>query len=83
MRYKVCSIRDRAADVYSQPMFFNSLGSAVRAFGDEVKRPADNNNLNKHPEDFDLYHLADFDDETGEFEVIRPTMVAVGKDYAA
>lgn len=82
MRYKVCSIRDRAANVYSQPMFFNSIGSAVRAFGDEVKRVHDNNNLNKHPEDFDLYQVGEFDDELGEFEPMRPQMVAVGKDYA-
>jgi len=82
MRYKVCAIRDRAGDVYSQPMFFNSIGSAVRAFGDEVKRAADNNNLHKHPEDFDLYQVGEFDDNTGEFEPMRPQMVAVGKDYA-
>ncbi|AXH78181.1 MAG: nonstructural protein [Microviridae sp.] len=81
MRYKVCSIRDRAADVYSQPMFFNSIGGAVRAFGDEVKRVADNNNLHKHPEDFDLYLVAEFDDESGEFIPQVPKMVAVGKDY--
>jgi len=82
MIYKVCSIRDRASDSFSIPMFFNQIGSAVRAFGDEVKRPADNNNLNKHPEDFDLYLLGEFDDQTGEFSTVRPSQIAIGKDYA-
>lgn len=82
MRYKVLAIRDRAADTFSQPMFFASLGSGVRAFGDEVKRVHENNNLNKHPEDFDLFHLADYDDDTGTFEGLsRPVQVAIGKDY--
>jgi len=81
MIYKVCSIRDRASDTFSVPMFFGSIGAAVRAFGDEVKRPAENNNLTKHPEDFDLYILGDFDDTTGAFTTVRPSQIAIGKDY--
>lgn len=81
MKFKVLAIRDRAADLFSQPMFFQSIGAGIRAFGDEVKRVHENNNLNKHPEDFDLYHVATWDDEIGEFEQMRPQQVAVGKDY--
>lgn len=81
MIYKVLAIRDRAADLFGQPMFFGTIGSAIRSFGDEVKRPHENNNLNKHPEDFDLYHIADFNDETAEFTTMRPVQVAVGKDF--
>lgn len=80
MRYKIFAIRDRAADVFGQPMFMPSTGVAIRGFSDEVNRVADNNNLNKHPEDFDLYSLGEYDDETGEFSTTRPTQVAVGKD---
>jgi len=83
MIYKICSIRDRAADSFSIPMFFAQTGAAIRAFGDEVKRPAENNNLNKHPEDFDLYLIGEFDDQTGEFSPMRPQQIAIGKDYAA
>jgi len=81
MIYKVLAIRDRAADLFGQPMFFGTIGTGIRAFGDEVKRPAENNNLNKHPDDFDLYHIADYNDETGNFEVVRPQQVAIGKDF--
>lgn len=82
MIYKVCSIRDRAADSFSVPMFFAQTGAAIRAFGDEVKRVDERNNLNKHPEDFDLYILGEFDDQTGEFSTVRPAQIAIGKDYA-
>jgi hypothetical protein len=62
-------------------MFFGTIGSGIRAFGDEVKRVHENNNLNKHPDDFDLYHIADYNDENGEFTIQRPSQIAIGKDY--
>lgn len=80
MRYKVLAIRDRAIDSYGQPFFSASVGGAVRSFSDELNRVAENNQLNKHPDDFDLFLLGEFDDQTGEFDTTRPAQVAVGKD---
>lgn len=81
MRYKIVVVRDRAADVFGQPNFVASLGAAVRSFGDEVKRVDTNNPINKHPEDFDLYSLGEYDDSSGEFICDGPKQIAVGKDY--
>lgn len=84
MRYKVVCIRDRAIDTYGQPAFVANIGGAIRGFGDEVKRRDDNNQLNKHPDDFDLYLLGEFDDQTGEFFCDGPPrQIAVGKDYVS
>lgn len=80
MKYLVFSVRDRSADCFGQPMFGVSKGGVIRSFGDEVNRVDVGNNLNKHPEDFDLYYLGTFDDATGTFEVSRPEQIAVGKD---
>jgi len=80
MRYKVLAVRDRAADVYGQPFYSSSVGGAIRSFSDEVNRSAPDNNLFKHPEDFDLYLLGDFDDEFGTFTVDSPSQIAIGKD---
>lgn len=80
MRYKVLTVRDRAIDAYGQPFFSTSVGGAVRSFADEINRAADGNQLHKHPEDYDLFLLGEFDDESGEFESHRPQQVAVGKD---
>lgn len=80
MRYKVLSVRDRAIDAYGQPFFTSSVGGAIRSFADEINRAGDNNPLNRHPEDYDLYLLGEFDDSLGEFSCERPSQVAVGKD---
>lgn len=80
MRYNVYSIRDRAADVFGQPFFLPTNGVAIRVFSDEVNRADGNNNLNKHPEDFDLYYLGSFDDNDGSFDLCKPQQIAIGKD---
>ena len=80
MRYKVLAVRDRAIDAYGQPFFSASVGAAIRGFTDEVNNPREGNQLNKHPEDFDLYLLGEFDDSKGVFETDTPSQVAIGKD---
>lgn len=80
MRYKVFSVRDRAIDAFGQPFFGVSRGGAIRSFADEVNRKDDNNQLYKHPEDFDLYYLGEFNDSDGCFDLARPEQIAVGKD---
>lgn len=80
MRYKIFCIRDRAADVFTQPFFMPTNGVAIRSFSDEINRAAPDNNMNKHPEDFDLYLMGEFDDNTGTFEGTRPQQIAIGND---
>lgn len=71
MRYTVCVVRDSAADVYGIPMFLGSVGQAIRSFSDEVQREAADNMLYKHPEDFELYKIGEYDDAAAEF-VLEP-----------
>lgn len=82
MRYKVFGIRDRATTLFAQPFFAATTGAAIRMFTDEINRSDANNQLFKHPEDFDLYELASFDDNSGVFESCDPSQVAVGKDVS-
>lgn len=63
----VVSVRDSAMQAFGRPLFVPSVGVAVRSFADEVNRKSDDNQMNKHPEDFELYALADFDEVTGVF----------------
>lgn len=78
----VVAVRDRAADAYMRPFFVPTIGMAVRSFQDEVNRANVENPLFAHPEDYDLYVLGVFDEDTGRFlnEEPQPRMVAVGKD---
>lgn len=78
MHYKIVVVRDRAADCYGQPVFVQSLGSAVRSFQDEINK--EGTPFHSHPDDYDLYHCGEFDDESGLFNTGRPSQIAVGKD---
>lgn len=82
MKRAVCAVFDSAVQSYGQPFFVPAVGAALRSFVDEVNRKAPDNALNAHPEDFVLFHLADFDDETGEFAPTDRGIVSLarGKD---
>lgn len=43
MIFQILCVRDRAADVFGTPSFHTSIGAAVRAFGDEINRAAQDN----------------------------------------
>lgn len=73
----VVSVKDRAADVFNRPFFVPHRNVAVRDFTDEVNRSAADNPLNKHPDDFDLYVLGTFDDNTGVFVMEDTPLVLV------
>ena len=76
----VLAVRDRAADVFGRPFYVPSLGAGIRSFSDYINSKEDGE-MQKHPEDFDLYHLAEFDDESGVFECLtKPKQIAIGKD---
>lgn len=61
----VCAVFDQAAGVFGRPIFVAALGLASRSFADEVNRVGDGNSMNAHPQDFSLFHLGSFDDESG------------------
>ena len=77
----IVSVKDRAAEIFNRPFFVPHRSVAVRDFTDEINRVSGDNPLNKHPDDFDLYLLGQFDDSNGAF--IRegsPTVLVRGKD---
>lgn len=80
MILQIFCVRDRATDQYGNPMFLVSSGQAIRSFSDEINRADAQNQLNTHPEDFDLYHLGQFNTDSGVFDTHTPRQIAVGKD---
>lgn len=80
MKLVLCSVKDRAADAFGRPMFVPSTGVAIRSFSDEVNRNDTDNQLFNHPDDFDLYELGEFDDNTGLFSLHeQPKLLTLGK----
>lgn len=60
------SVRDVKAKIFHNPFYANSEGFAFRAISDEIKRGGEGNLLADHPEDFQLWQVGLFDDESGQ-----------------
>lgn len=66
MRYRAYSIFDKKAEAFMPPFFFTADGQATRAFSDMANDKS--HMVGRHPEDFELYVCAGFDDGTGVFD---------------
>lgn len=62
----IVSVKDRAADGFMRPFYVPRNEMAIRSFTDEVNRSAPDNPIYQHPEDYDLYEIGVFDEDTGE-----------------
>jgi hypothetical protein len=81
MKLTVLAVRDRAVDAFGQPIFVAAAGQGIRGFHDEINRAATDNTMFAHPEDYDLYELGTWENDTGLFtQHEQPRMIAVGKD---
>lgn len=70
MILKAYSIYDNKALSYNAPWFTHTDGAAVRSLRDLVNEP--NNNVSRHPGDFVMYCVGEFDDQTGIFTLCSP-----------
>lgn len=66
MQLKIYSIRDAKGEIFNQPFYKKTHGEAERDFQtlckDEKSMP------HQYPEDFDLYFLGHYDDQTGKIQ---------------
>jgi len=67
MLLKMFSIRDQKAETFNSPFFQSTHGEAERAFRTAVHDSK--TQLHQYPEDFDLYFLGEYDNQSG---VISP-----------
>lgn len=66
-KQKVCAVFDSAMEAYLRPFFVPTTNMAVRSFTDEVNRQAEDNQMYRHPDDYTLHCLGEFDEESGNF----------------
>ena len=79
MKRKVFSLFDVVAKVYGPPMLFVHEGEALRSFEDIVKNSQ--TLVSKHPADFRLYRLGEFDDVSGETIVTGKQHREIGRAH--
>lgn len=81
MRLGVFSVYDQAVKSFLQPFYARHVGEAVRSFTDLANNPE--TNVYRHPGDFVLYRLGEFDDGSGLFECGEPVRIVSAREVAA
>lgn len=64
MLLKAYSIRDSKAEVFNTPFYQKTHGEAERTFQTLAKD--DKSTISKYPDDYDLYYLGEYDQDTGK-----------------
>lgn len=59
----IVAVKDRAVEAFGQPFFVRHTNEAIRSFKEEINRSG--SDIGNHADDYDLYHLGTFDDESG------------------
>lgn len=73
------TIRDSKANTFAAPFTAPTRGMALRMFADHVNDPQ--TMPNKHPEDFELFELATYDDQAGTIDSHTPTQLGSALEY--
>lgn len=77
-KYILCSVRDSAMAAFAPPMTFVAMGQAQRMFRDEVNRK--DGHMYGHPEDYELWLIGEFEEDSATLTPCRPECVCRAKD---
>ena len=66
MIMEIFTVFDSAAARYLEPFFAPTVEVALRRFRQTVNQPAADNPIALYPEDYSLYHIGTYHQETGE-----------------
>lgn len=83
-RLIVLAVLDSAVKAFMRPFMTPTLEAGIRSFYDEVKRGGEDNMMARHPEDFELWALGEWDEESGDYAFLdTKRQVARAKDTQA
>jgi len=67
MKTIMVAVRDQKSVQFTQPVTAPTRGIALRSWGDQLNDPANAQmDQAKHPEDFTLWYLGEYDSDTGQ-----------------
>lgn len=76
----VFSVLDSKVGLFAQPFFMRSKGEALRAWVDNVNDKE--SPMSRHPGDFALMELGEYDEETGQFTNLQaPVNLGLATQY--
>lgn len=70
MQLKAYAVHDGKGKYFGLPFFMQNAGMATRAFSDLVNDPQ--SSVNRHPEDYVLYEIGIYDDQSAIMESKSP-----------
>lgn len=77
---KVFALRDSKVDAYMPPVFLRTSAEALRLLGDLTTDSS--SPVGKHPEDFALFELGEFDDSTGKItQLAQPHCLGLAVEH--
>ena len=76
MKQQVFSIYDAKAQAYFPPFYLHNSQMAIRQFGDMVNDPE--SRVSKHPEDYTLFNLGEWDDQTSNYKIAKNSPESLG-----
>ena len=78
MIYQVFAVKDSKAAAFALPFFLPRMEVALRSFRDAVRNPE--HDMHRHPEDYSLWCIGEFDDNTGAMMPVQPVLVAQAQE---
>jgi len=82
MKLQAMAVYDEKASLFGHPFFSVTVGQGVRVFTDYVRDPQ--SSIHKHPEDFKLYCIGQYDDEAGELVAeMPPRFIVTAQEVAS
>ncbi len=79
MKYKIYSIYDSKSEAYTLPFFYQLDNQAKRTFGDWVNDKE--HVFGKHPEDYTLYLMGEFDASSGVTTQQKISSIGTGLQF--
>lgn len=76
---KIITCYDSKTESYLNPLTYMTNADAIRAFSDEVKDS--NSRLNKHPEDYSLILIGEFDQFSGKLTSCDHVILCNASEY--
>lgn len=74
MIHQVIAVKDVKAGHYAKPVAVPTDAVGVRAFADAVNDSS--SEYFKHPEDYEIWNIGTYDDNTGELVASQPRQLA-------
>ena len=81
MKLQAYTIYDVASGTYMRPFYSEADGQAIRGFKDIAQD--ENHEVGKHPEDYTLYRIGDFNTVTGKMAGEELEKMATGLEMIA